>query len=187
MILPELSEIRERRRSLMISQAILSRVAGISQGALSKIERGESDPSYSTVKGLFGFFSTIEREAKTGTVEKIMTKNVVKVEEGTRVSDAARLMRGQGLSQLPVFRGRIAIGSVSEKSIIAEIEKAGFGSAYGKKVEEVMLPPFPVVPEGSPTKAVFGILENFSAVLISSKKDGSIVGIVSRADVLRMG
>lgn len=187
MMLPETSEIRERRRSLRISQALLSGVVGISQGALSKIERGESDPSYSTVKGIFGFFSALESEAKAGTVEKIMTRNVVKVEEGTRVSDAARLMRGRGLSQLPVFRGRVVIGSVSEKSIIAEIEKAGFDSAYGKKVEEVMLPPFPVVPEGSPTKAVFGILESFSAVLVSSKKDGSIVGLVSRADVLRRG
>lgn len=56
--------IRERRIELGLTQAELSRLAGIAQGDISKIENGHLDARWSTVKRLSDALESV-REPKT--------------------------------------------------------------------------------------------------------------------------
>ncbi|HKS59574.1 MAG TPA: helix-turn-helix domain-containing protein, partial [Thermoplasmata archaeon] len=51
-MLPALDEIPRLRRALGLSQTKLASLAGVSQSAIAKIERGQTHPSYEVVKRL---------------------------------------------------------------------------------------------------------------------------------------
>ncbi|MGB9685538.1 MAG: CBS domain-containing protein [Rectinema subterraneum] len=50
-------------------------------------------------------------------VEKIMTRNVITVDEDLPIEEAARIMADNGISGLPVMRGNVLIGIITETDL----------------------------------------------------------------------
>jgi predicted transcriptional regulator len=183
-MLPELSEIRRRRRAAGMSQKALARLARTSQATLSKIETGGTDPSYSVARKVLDSLEELEG-AKGRTLGELANRRILSVEPADLVGKALRIMRGKDISQLPVFRGALPVGSVSERFLLEGIRKGKTIEEIAKmKISEVMGPPFPVLPESTGAERASFLLENFSAVLVSDRA-GRIAGIVTRTDLLK--
>ena len=121
-MLPDLREIKPRRVSAGLTQNRLSDLSGVSQSLIAKIEAGNTEPSYAKAKKLFDCLEQLhakqERQAKD-----IMTKAVVFVKADETLKKAIRVLEKHGLSQLPVLSEEKQVGSISEKSILAKINK----------------------------------------------------------------
>jgi predicted transcriptional regulator len=94
-------------------------------------------------------------------------------------------MAKYGYSQLPVFDGEHAVGSISEKTIIGKVS-AGINLNQIPKhyVGDVMDEAFAQVGEDAPLPLISNLLQVYPAILISKK--GKIVGIITKADLLKM-
>jgi len=94
-------------------------------------------------------------------------------------------MMEHGYSQLPVFDGEHAVGSISEKTILSQVSAGRDLSQISVLfVEEVMNEAFPQVGEDAPLSLISGLLQVYPAVLVSKK--GKVTGIVTKADLLKI-
>ncbi len=181
MLLPELSEIKKMRVKLGLTQLRLSRLSGISQSIISKLEKGRGDPAYSTVKRLFEFFADSMRTEGV-TAEKIMSKSVVFVKPEESVARAIDLMRKHSFSALPVLEGGRAAGNVSDDTLMGRITD---GRSVSKmRIAELMEEPFPRVYGRTPVDSVAELLRHSKAVLVT--KGERVVGIITKADLLKL-
>lgn len=183
-MLPSLEEISIKRRRLGLTQKELARLSGVSQSLIAKLESGKTDSSYTKVKAIFDVLRKLEIK-KDVHVSEVLHKEVIGVQKRDKVSEAARLMRDYGYSQLPVFDGERVVGSISEKTIMSQI-MAGkdLSQVSTLPVEAIMDEAFPQVMEDTPLSLVSGVLQVYPAVLVSKK--GKIVGILTKADVLKI-
>ena len=183
-MLPSLEEVAGKRRMLNLTQKQLARLAGVSQSLIAKLESRKIDPSYTKVKAIFDALELMEMKTEVR-AEEVLQAKVVGVQKNDRVSKAVRLMTDHGYSQLPVFDGEHAVGSISEKTMLGQV-------LAGKDLTEVSTLPvgdimeeaFPQVGEDAPLPLISSLLQVYPAVLISKK--GKVVGIVTKADLLKM-
>jgi predicted transcriptional regulator len=181
---PDLTDIARRRRQLGLKQSELAKAAGVSQSLIAKLEAGTIDSSYTKVKTIFDVLERLEFKTKVQ-AEKIVHSEVVSVQKTAPISEVVKIMKDHGYSQIPVFDGRQSVGSVSERAILRQI-------LAGKDLEEISKQPtadimeeaFPQINEDAPLSLISSVLQTYSAVLVSKK--GVIVGIITKADLLRM-
>ena len=181
---PPLEEIAHKRRQLGLKQSELARLAGVSQSLIAKLEAGKIDAAYTKVKNIFDSLERLEIKTKI-VAGKMLQKRIVSVQKSEPVSKVVELMKTHGFSQLPVFNGKQSVGSISEKAISRQI-------LDGKDIEEissfpaseVMEETFPQVGEDAPLSLISSLLQVYSAVLVSKK--GLVVGIITKADLLRI-
>lgn len=137
----------------------------------------------------------------------VMTTNVVTVEPETAVSDIAKLLLERNISAVPVvdLEGKIA-GIVSEGdlmrrpesdtetrrrswwlSLIADSDTlAGeYAKSHGRRASDVMTGNVISVEEETPLSEIAQTLEEKHIKRVPVVRDGELVGIVSRADLLR--
>ena len=106
---------------------------------------------------------------------------LVTVAPGSSVRQALRLMALHDVSQLPVMDGTNCVGSVSDWSLSAK--SLDNTKLLDATLSDVMDPPFPVVDSSQAADAVAKLLSKSNpAVLVRS--NGSLVGIVTRSDML---
>lgn len=183
-MLPSIEEISRRRRMLGLTQKELANLAGVSQSLIAKLESGKIDSSYTKVKAIFDALKQMEMKRAVHAKE-IFHSEVVGVQKDEKTSKAARLMRDYDYSQLPVFDGERVVGSISEKTILSQISAGkDFSKISTLSVEEVMEEAFPQVGEDAPLSLISSILQVYPAVLVLRK--GETVGIITKADLLRM-
>ncbi|MBL8126966.1 MAG: cystathionine beta-synthase [Chloroflexia bacterium] len=146
-----------------------------------------------------GFLSRFRQPARVGTVvagRDNGTPNVVAIGCDQTVAEAIELLRQHDISQLPVVRssalsssngspGRIEVqsvsGSVQERGLLDHLFRSP--DALNAKVSTVMDGPFPLVDANEEVERVVPMLAAGSpAVLV--QRDGAIIGVVTRADVL---
>ena len=181
---PQLEDIAKKRRMLGISQKYLANMAGVSQSLVAKLESGRIDPSYTKAKALFDVLESLEMR-REGYVEQILHDNVVGIQGSETVSKAVQLMRDHGFSQIPVFDGEHVVGSITEKTVLSQILSGkDLASMSMLSVREIMDESFPQVGENAPLSLVSNLLQVYPAVLVPRK--GKIVGIVTKADLLKM-
>ncbi len=183
---PPASDIRKLRKVLDITQAELAKRSGISQSAIAKIERESISASYETVVKLFETLENMGRNDENNkTAADVASKGVVTIQCTEKVRAASDLMKTTGFSQLPVLKGDVPVGSISERTILELIRQ-------GKTMEElsemsvarVMNDTYPVVNENTPMDSVTAIMGNANAVLVSRK--GKLVGVLTSADLLKL-
>ena len=181
---PELEDIGKRRRQLGIKQSELAKAAGVSQSLVAKLEAGKIDSSYTKVKTIFDVLDLLDLKSKIQT-EKLVHNEVICVQQEDPISKVVHLMKEHGYSQVPVFNGKQSVGSVSEKTILRQILSGkDLDQISGLPAEEIMEEAFPQVTEDAPISLISSLLQTYSAVLMA-KKD-KIVGIITKADLLRM-
>jgi predicted transcriptional regulator len=181
---PSLEDIGKKRRRLGLRQAELAKMAGVSQSLITKLESGKIDSSYTKVKTIFEILERLEARNKIQD-GKVFNNDIIGIQKNEPLSKAVRLMKDNGISQLPVFDGKQSVGSVSEKTILRQI-LAGKDLAQITELptEEIMEEAFPQVGEGAPLSLISNLLQTYSAVLVLKK--GLVIGIITKADLLRM-
>jgi len=181
---PTLEEIAKKRRQLGLKQAELAKLAGVSQSLIAKLESGKIDSSYTKVKTIFGVLERLEAKTKIQE-EKVIPNQIISIQKDEPLAKVVRLMKDHGYSQIPVFDGKQSVGSISEKTILRQI-LAGKDLAQISQlpIEDLMEEAFPQVSEDAPLSLISSLLQTYSAVLVSKK--GNVVGIITKADLLRM-
>jgi cystathionine beta-synthase len=127
-------------------------------------------------------------EAPRITVEELLARRpagqpaLVSVTPAQQVRQAVNLMSTWGVSQIPVVEsgrvvGGLVDGPLTSKALLQP-------QLLDRPVREVMGDPFPVVDAATPTDRLAPLLTgDASAVVV--QKDGKLIGIVSRHDVLQ--
>lgn len=133
--------------------------------------------------------------------DDVMTTEVVTIAEDATVSDAAKLMLEGRVSALPVLnsQGRL-VGIVSEGDLIRRARSATGRSWWlslvadptakfirdqGTRVGDVMTQTVVSVSEGTSLSEIARLLEANNIKRVPVVEEGQLVGLVSRADILR--
>ena len=180
-MIDELKRIKQMRLNLELTQKDLAKLSGVSQSLITKIERGNIDPSYSIGRRIFAVLE--EQMAKTRrsiVIKNICTKKLVLTKFDDSIEKAIGLMKKHAISQLPVIKNNSIIGSISEETFINNYDKITDGNI---KVEQIMDDPFPILPIDTPVPLIRDILKTYHAVILM--KNGKPFGIISKADLLK--
>ncbi len=181
-MLPELAEIKSRRKALGITQMELSKQAGVSQSLIAKIESGNIVPSYSNAKKLFDFFEMMHKGQQLK-AKDFMTQKVISVKPESELREAIKLMEKNSVSQLPVISDGKNLGTISEKNALEHINSGDAEKVLSSKVENVMEEAMPQITEDTPFELISSMLAHYSGVSVVSK--GKIAGIITKADLLK--
>lgn len=183
---PPASDIKRIRKSLDITQTELAAASGVSQSTIAKIERGTMSASYDTVVKLFETLDGMRRDEKKDlTAADVASEKVVTVQSTDKVHQASDLMRATGYSQLPVLKGDIPVGSISERGILELLRQGSTMEELGQSViSKVMDESYPVVSDSTPVSSVTSLMSSSGAVLVSKK--GKIIGLITSADILKL-
>jgi predicted transcriptional regulator len=181
---PPIEEVAKRRRQLNLKQSELAKLSGVSQSLIAKLEAGKIEPSYSKVKTIFDALERLESKSKIQ-AEKILHNEVATVQKKDPISNVVKIMKECGYSQIPVFDGKQPVGSISEKAILRQILAGKDLEEISRlPTEEIMEEAFPQINDDAPLALITSLLQTYSAVLVTRK--GSILGIITKADLLRM-
>jgi len=183
-MLPDVIEIKRRRKSLGLTQKKLAMRAGVSQSVIAKIESGNIKPSYSIIRKIFGVFETADNEKKVE-AKNIMNNRVVSVRRSDSVEHSINTMRKFGYSQLPVVSGNQTVGTISEKIVLDIISNGrSLDDVLSEKVDSVMGDALPRISENESIDVISALLRNNSAVLVTKK--GKTTGIITKADLFKI-
>ena len=142
------------------------------------------------------------------TARDIMTREVITVEPETSVEEAAKLMSEHRVSGLPVVRDGMLVGIVSEKDLIVKDKKLHFPEyinliggiiyveSYRKfreefkkyiaiRVEELMTTELETIEPDTPVNEIATLMSREEVNRLPVLEDGKLVGIVTRADLVR--
>jgi len=113
------------------------------------------------------------------TAKEIMTKQVVSTRPSCKVEEVTRVLYHHGISGLPVLddEGRV-IGMVTEADILAR-------TAGQDTIEDIMSAPAHSVSEEAPLQEIASLLTDKKIKRVPVVREGRLVGIVSRADIVR--
>lgn len=179
----ELKEIAKRRRKLGLTQVGLAKLADISQSLVTKVERGTIDIAFSKAQKIFKALEREERKEEI-TAEQIMTKSIKSVKEKDRLTKAFDFMKELRISQVPVLRGEVCVGSISEENIVNHIQKGISPKALQTMTSnEIMEDAFPTISKNAGLNEIIFLLQRNKAVLIVEK--GKILGIITKADLFK--
>ena len=136
----------------------------------------------------------------------IMTREVITLNRDASIYDALRLMLRRGISGLPIldaqgeicgivtegdFLRRSELGTEPKRSRLLSFlrgpgrEADEYVRTHARRVNEVMTPEVVVVTEDAPLEEVVRLMENRRIKRIPVLRGKTLVGIVSRNDVLR--
>ncbi len=122
------------------------------------------------------------------TVEQLLQRRpgnspaLVSVAPAAAVRQALTLMSTWGVSQIPVLEGGQCVGGLAENSLMTRALSQP--ALLDRPVREVMDAPFPVVDAQLLTERLGPLLTRESPAALV-QKDGALIGIVSRYDVLQ--
>lgn len=180
-MLYELEKIKQIRQKVGLTQTQLSRLANVSQSLITKIERGNVEPSYSIAKRIFtALEEQLADKQKEILAKNICTKDIAFIKSNDTVDDAIKLMKKYAISQMPVVKEKIIVGSISEETFVKKYDKI---KNKRMKVEEIMDESFPTIPEDTHITLIKDILKKYPAVILI--KQGQPTGIIAKADLLK--
>lgn len=136
----------------------------------------------------------------------VMTPNVITVTPDTEVREIARLLLEHRISAVPVVDAdHKVLGIVSEGDLMRRVENetdkrqswwlrsifagesraSNYVKTHGRKAHEIMTTELVVVGEDEPLYKIATLLEKHHIKRVPVVRDGRLVGIVSRANLLR--
>jgi predicted transcriptional regulator len=179
---PKLTEIKRIREKVGWSQSELADKIGISQSAIPKYENGRQIPSYKIGVKIFDLLLAEDIKVDLE-VSEIMTNKIVKLSPNSQLGEALDIMKEQSISQLPVIKGNLVVGTVNESLILELLDRyRNLDSLRGESVENVMGDILPIVPKNAKIQEVTPLLKHYGAVMILT--EGKLSGIVTKADLL---
>ena len=123
-MLPDVGEVKKRRKALNLTQGVLAKISGVSQSFVAKLRKAKSDPAYSLAKRVFDALEAMETRTEKKAKE-LMNPRVFSVSRRDKISKAVRLIRNKGISQLPeVYLGDLPIMTETGTFVINGAERA---------------------------------------------------------------
>ena len=136
---------------------------------------------------------------------EIMTTDVATVGPDAPIAELVALLVARGISAVPVVSGGRLVGIVSEGDLLRRAElgtgrkrsrwleiatpgdrlAAEYVHEHGRKVADVMTPDVVTVPHDTPVSEVADLLERRRIKRVPVLRDGKLVGIVSRANLVQ--
>ena len=182
-MLPDISDIKKRRKRLGIKQRELSKLAGVSQSFVAKLESGKINPSYQNMRQIIKVLEMKEHEDQVS-AKDIMVREVIHVHKDEMVSKAIKLMKKHGISQVPVMDNGKTIGSITDKDLLEKMgDEKSIKNLPNEKISNIMEDAFPQITEDTPLTSITALLKHEQALLVT--KMGKIMGIITKADLLR--
>ncbi|HEV2316854.1 MAG TPA: CBS domain-containing protein [Thermoplasmata archaeon] len=176
-----IAELRKRRISLGISLGELARAVGRSDATVSRIERGKIRPSYELVQKILGFLEGQEGQASPRLVARdLVVAELVTIDAGASLADAATLMERGGFSQLPVLDGSRVTGAISESTLLRALASP---SGRRQRVRDIQEGAYPIVDTSFPAELLAAVFTRYPAVLVAER--GQLRGIVTKTDLIR--
>ena len=175
MELPTPQDLRERRKTLDLTQSSLAEMAGVSQPLIARIEGGDVDPRLSTLRRIVNALD--EAEGSVVRARDLMNESVVSISPDDSVRHARDRMLDEGFSQLPVIRDGSPVGIISN-SDIRHVQEENVGDL---PVAEVMRESYTTVEPTATLEEIDAYLDHNAAILVV--EGGQTVGIVTEADV----
>lgn len=174
-------DIRRLRKMMGLTQKKLAKKAGVSQSLIARIEKNSVDPRLSTVRKILGALSLI----KEGKIAKdVMHSPVITVKITDTVRKAVELMRKHNISQLPVLKEKVMVGSIKESTIIHRITRGGnIRKMFFTPIYNIMENPFITVNPSMGIDEVLSIMSSGHPTVAVIDK-GTLVGIITKIDVL---
>lgn len=117
----------------------------------------------------------------------VMSDAILSVSADASVLEAAELLINCRVSAMPVVsEDGTMVGIVSEADVIGDTQDyVGKNGAPVRRVAEVMTRDVITAPEDAPLDQLAGLMKSRNIKRIPILKDGAIVGIVARVDILR--
>jgi len=179
LIKPE--DLRRMRKSVGLTQKELAKKAGVSQSLIARIETKSVDPRLSTLQKIV---DALFIEVEGSFAGDIMKSPVITVEANNQVRDVVKLMRRNGISQIPVLREGLLVGSIQESTILERFALTkDFKEIFDLTVDYIMEDPFPIVSDNDSINEVIDLLfKGYPAILVCT--NDKIVGIITKIDVI---
>jgi len=118
------------------------------------------------------------------TVGQLMKKDLVTVDAGTSVIEAAKLMKVCNVGSVLVAHEGRMIGIVTESDIVKKVVGSDRGP-YFIPVEEIMSSPIVGIEARCPLTEAADLMNKHQTRHLSVTKGGAVVGILSVRDLLR--
>lgn len=180
-MLDELKRIKQIRQKLGLTQTQLAKLANVSQSLITKIERDNIEPSYSIARKIFIVLEEqLANLQKEIVAKNICSKGIILIKSDDTIDKSIEIMKKHAISQIPIMKGNIIIGSISEEILIKNYDKI---KNKKMKVEEIMNDPFPTIPDDMHISLIRNILMTYSSVVVT--KQGKPIGIITKADLLK--
>ena len=170
------SLLKRKRLEANLTQSQLAKLVGVTQAHIEKIEGEKVDPRLSTVNKIL----EILEGGKGRKCSEIMTRDVITTRTKDKIQEASETMVRHAVSQLPIVEDGRVVGMITEESIVRNLNP----NIADERVENVMEPPLPSVPEDTEVATIRPLLEKHSGVLVT--KQGKLVGIITRSDLLKV-
>ena len=179
LIKPE--DLRRMRKNTGLTQKELAKKAGVSQSLIARIETKSVDPRLSTLQKIV---DALLIEVEGGLAGDIMKSPVITVDVKDQVRDVVKLMRKNGISQIPVLRDTIIVGSIQESTILERFALTkDFKEIFDLTVDRIMEDPFPIVRDNDDVNEVIDLLfKGYPAILV--RADDKLTGIITKIDVI---
>ena len=175
--LPDISDVKNIRKKMGLSQRKLAKESGLSVSWINQVEMSViKDPSYLKIKKIFDLYE-FKKTGHEKTAGDICIKKIISFDLGSSIKDANKIMIDSGISQIPVFEKNLCVGMITDKIITSLV---GSDVSDVKIVKEMLDIAPPRVSADTPIRALRRILEYFEYVLV--EKDGFIFGILVRQD-----
>lgn len=117
------------------------------------------------------------------TVGQLMKKDLVTVDAGTSVVEAAKLMKACNVGSVLISQEGNVIGIVTESDIVKKVVGSDRGP-YFIPVEDIMSSPIVGLDERRPLTEAADLMNRHQTRHLGVTKDGSVVGILSVRDLL---
>jgi predicted transcriptional regulator len=182
MQLPSPDELKQKRIDLSLTQSDLAKRAGVSQPLIARIEAGDVDPRLSTLRKIIDVFNDIEKEDIY--LSDIMNNELISVDPNESIDKAVSIMEKHNISQIPVIKKGISVGSISEEMIVRSMTNKKTSEVSHMKIGDVMGDSFPTLSPSTDVKTAYYMLEKYPAVLVLEK--GQVAGVVTKYDILKL-
>ena len=110
----------------------------------------------------------------------MMNKKLFFLKPENKVKEAIKIMKGKGISQIPIMKNSNVCGIINEKIILEAMTDNK--NVQEIKIEKIMDDSPPIVSLKTTKKVILEILKEQAIVLVAEK--GEIKGLISKSDLL---
>jgi CBS domain-containing protein len=118
------------------------------------------------------------------TISQLMTRDLVKVQAGTSVDKAARMMTECKVGSLFVEQNQRLVGIVTEPDIVRKVVGES-RQPYFVQVESIMSTPVIGIDERRPITEAADLMQQHGTRHLAVMNSGAIVGVLSVRDLLQ--
>ena len=175
----EISEIKQIRKKIGITQGELSKLAGVSQSLITKVESGSLDPTYTNAKKIFRALEGFMEKSKIK-IESVLVKKIISILSTDTIKQAIEKMKNHEISQLPVIEEKKAIGIITEGMLLDALIN---GKNNASVVGDIMGDIPPTLSLNADIDVATSLLKYYPLIIITNKE--KLIGVVTKADLLK--